>query len=650
MQEFQLPEWITLDRLQAQVQSEYNASINFVESKRNLFRKRDDLYMNISNQDEKVYVRLVFSTIQTLKALSSANDISVRFVWRKLWTEGIARNKQNLAKFDFEEMNLFEKKEAGRDNLFKYGVMIEATDGWDAVKRCPKVVVIDPRTWIPDIYADVNNGFSYHGFDLMLRASDLTNERGYFNIDSIYTDKQIEEIKEYAQTQNTYQQRDRISMSAVRELWPSIANPDDFWVYSIYRHYTILNGRKYCTEWANERTELIRIYEIKPVTKAEKKNPSLVERPIVVRNWIEQPWDPFGICVPDLLEDKQRMMQLFLNLNKIKAEYEAYGDIFFYDPNVVKNIDTLKIPPRGGPRYVKADLRAWTPMMEAPKSGIKNDAQNMPWVMQQQGMLDIGIDARTMWVTPEGVISATENQRVQNNANLRMMLGIKLYNRAEKKFWTILWDRVYQQYFKLTDEKNIYINTGLGLKPLVIKKKDIGTYEDIDIQIISKLELEEEYTKKLRNIAPIMNFVLTRPWSKYGKDDILRNVFIWSGATEEEALSWVEPSIEEMQAKEDIELINMNEDPKPCEDLNEDHRTYIVIYQSALNTPAKAKAIANRMELYIKSGQAKQNSDMMKQLGANDNLSNTQQQLTASSLNQQGDASKSAQSLQWMMW
>lgn len=92
-----------------------------------------------------------------------------------------------------------------------------------------------------------------------------------------------------------------------------------------------------------------------------------------------------------------------------------------------------------------------------------------------------------------------------------MMLGIKLYNRAEKKFWTILWDRVYQQYFKLTDEKNIYINTGLGLKPLVIKKKDIGTYEDIDIQIISKLELEEEYTKKLRNIAPIMNFVLTRP-------------------------------------------------------------------------------------------------------------------------------------------
>jgi hypothetical protein len=101
-----------------QVQSEYQASYEFVNTKRELFRSRDDLY--ISNQDEKVYVRLVFSTIQTLKALMSANEISVKFTGRRLGTEDQARNWQNLAKFDFDEMNLFKKKEAGRDNLFKY--------------------------------------------------------------------------------------------------------------------------------------------------------------------------------------------------------------------------------------------------------------------------------------------------------------------------------------------------------------------------------------------------------------------------------------------------------------------------------------------------------------------------------------------------
>lgn len=650
MENYKLPEWITLEQLQEQVMAEYEASYDFVQSKRELFRSRDNLYMNISNQDEQVYVRLVFSTIQTLKALMSANEISVKFNGRRLGSVEQARNWQNLAKFDFGEMDLFKKKEAGRDNLFKYGVMIEGWDGWQKTKRHPKTIVIDPRSWIPDIFADVNNGFSYHWFDIILNKNDLVPKKGYFNIESTYTDKQIEEIKEYARGEVTYDQRaDIISMSDVRQLWYVYTpSPDVLWTYSIYRHYTILNGRKYCTEWANDRTELIRIYEIKAVTKAEKEDPSLVKRPIVVRNWIEQPWDPFGICVPDLLEDKQRMMQLFLNLNVIKAKYEAYGDVFFYDPDVVKNIDLLKIPPTGWPRYIKADLQRGNPMVEAPKAGIKADAANMPATMQQQGMLDMGIDERTMGVSSGSVISATENQRVQNNSNLRMLLGIRLYNQWEKEFYETLYMRPYMQYFKLTDEKNIIINTGLGKKPITVKKKDIGTGEDIDVEIISKLEQDEEDRKKLQNILPIANFVLSRPWSKYGKDAILRDIFQWSGASEEEAMTWVDPSREELQALEDIELLNMNEDPKPCEDLNEDHRTYIVIYQNALNTPAKNKAINNRIQLYIQSWQAQKATEAMSWLGNNDNLSNTQQQLTASSLNKQGDVSKAAQSLQWM--
>jgi hypothetical protein len=48
--------------------------------------------------------------------------------------------------------------------------------------------------------------------------------------------------------------------------------------------------------------------------------------------------------VPDLLEDKQQAIQLLLNLNRIKSEHEAWGDIFMYDPDAVKNINDLKIP------------------------------------------------------------------------------------------------------------------------------------------------------------------------------------------------------------------------------------------------------------------------------------------------------------------
>lgn len=649
MEEYKLPNGLDLDKLRQQVDSEYNSSIDSVETKRDLWRSRDDLYMNISNQDEKVYVRLIFSTIQTMKALSSANDISVRYYGRRLGTRDIARNWQNLAKFDYREMWLFKKKEQLRDDLFKYWVGIEAWDWWDANRKCPKTIVVDPRTWVWDKYYDVNNGFSFHGFEISLRKWDLDAKRWYFNVESCYTDKQIEEIKEYARAQSNSKELDKISMDTVRLLGPTIATPDDLWIYSIYRHYTIVDWVKYCTEWANDRTELIRCYEIPAVSKAEKKDKSLVKRPVITRNWIEQPGDPTGISIPDILEDKQRMMQLFLNLNKIKAEYEAYGDVFFYDPNVVKNIDTLKIPPKGWPRYIKADLRTGTPMIEAPKSAVKADAWNMPWIMQQQGMLDIGIDSRTMGVTPEGVISATENQRVQNNANLRMLLGIKLYNEAEREFWEILWRKQYKLYFKLTDEKNIIINTWLWLAPMTIKYKDIGCYEDIDIDIVSKIEKEEEDTKKLKNITPIMNFVLTRPGSKFGKDDLLRKVFQRSWASEEDALSWIEPSKEEIRAMEDVELINNWEDANKCEDVNEDHRTYLVIYQNAIPNEYRARAIEARTQLHIQSWQAAEANSMMKQLGNNDNLSNTQQQLTSSALNQQGNAAQSAQSLQGMM-
>jgi hypothetical protein len=47
--------------------------------------------------------------------------------------------------------------------------------------------------------------------------------------------------------------------------------------------------------------------------------------------------------VPDLLEDKEAMIQLFHNLRRIKAEHEALGDIFLFDPDKV-DIGSLKIP------------------------------------------------------------------------------------------------------------------------------------------------------------------------------------------------------------------------------------------------------------------------------------------------------------------
>jgi hypothetical protein len=60
---------ISADKIIEHVEKEYQSSLFFTEAKRQLYKKRKMLYMNIEDQDKKIYSRLIFSTIETLLAL-----------------------------------------------------------------------------------------------------------------------------------------------------------------------------------------------------------------------------------------------------------------------------------------------------------------------------------------------------------------------------------------------------------------------------------------------------------------------------------------------------------------------------------------------------------------------------------------------------
>ena len=105
-----------------------------------------------------------------------------------------------------------------------------------------------------------------------------------------------------------------------------------------------------------------------------------------------------------------------------------------------------------------ADLSQGTPMMEVPKSNIKTDAYNMPGILRGQGERATGMDNAMMGIHPDTVRTQGEHQRVQENANMRISLGFRVDDWAEKKF-VRLWDRCYDEFFAPSDEKNIYLNT-----------------------------------------------------------------------------------------------------------------------------------------------------------------------------------------------
>lgn len=142
--------------------------------------------------------------------------------------------------------------------------------------------------------------------------------------------------------------------------------------------------------------------------------------------------------------------------------------------------------------------------------------------------------------------------------------------------------------------------------PYTVKRKDVVTGYDIDLKIVSKAEREAEREKKKTAHLAMMNVVINNPsLANISKTLYLRKAFTLQGYTSEEARVYISPSYEELQALQDIELINRDKVPEVL-DFNEDHMTYIVLYQRALNTSAKRKAIEARKMLYIQSGQALQ--------------------------------------------
>jgi hypothetical protein len=83
-----------------------------------------------------------------------------------------------------------------------------------------------------------------------------------------------------------------------------------------------------------------------------------------------------------------------------------------------------------------------------------------------------------------------------------------------------------------------------------------------------------------------------------------RKIFKLQGMTRAEIQVMVPYTPEEMDARNIVKLINENDmKAATIRDINQDHMTYLVVFQSAMDTEAKQIAIEMRKQAYIQSGQ-----------------------------------------------
>ena len=109
----------TESELRAHCKSEYQLGYNYVNTRRMRLRDRRRLYNEVLKDPEKISTNDIYAVMQTLLALYYIDELSVNFMPRNPRYDEMAENIQNLAKFDYTEMDVESLSyRVQRDRLF----------------------------------------------------------------------------------------------------------------------------------------------------------------------------------------------------------------------------------------------------------------------------------------------------------------------------------------------------------------------------------------------------------------------------------------------------------------------------------------------------------------------------------------------------
>lgn len=612
--EIKAPDGWNYDRVLTKVTKELQDAENYIDPKVTKKREHLKLYVNQEKEAERISDNTLYSAMQTWSATTTSDQKSVAWLGRDWMDEDIAENLNNLSKFDWEEMDMPEHEVKRRWHEGMFGLSILQKKGWK--KNRPVWEVRDPLAWLPDKKGWLRTrNFSYMYFDVNVPSYTLKEKDGYFN---------LEVTKTPSESQITIN-NDIFSVQP-RLIQPWIPQSDGNEVVNIKDWYTRIDWIPYVVTLCHG--VIIRFEEIKPVTKAEKEDPTEIDFPVILRYFSPLPNDPFGISLADLVEDQQMAMTIMKNLKLIQEKDLALGDSVLISDKVKNRTDLLKAPSLTRRTFVSvASDNVQNMTATIPKSQGSSDWYNFEQKLRADVQLATGQSNVQSWVTEDNKRTASEIQAVQRNANQRFLLWFQIQLIADRDFWR-LWYRCYQEYMSDTSEKVIRITSWLSPKVSVLNRKDI-TIQDPDVVLDS-----EENIKRINNdirdawIASYNFYIQDPDIPNISKALFKRKYYqIVLKLTKEDAYQKVPPSPSEFTAWEDVKLLNRWQAVFP-QDMSEDHYTFLIIYQSAEDSKEKFASIEMRKLAIILQWQTASVAT------ANSTASQTQAQFTNNMLQQ----------------
>lgn len=566
------------------------------DAKKQLFRQRKELYANINRYDKKVNINLIRQFKQTLMALYFFDEIQAKFTSTDLFTWEKADNINNLAKYEYTNLDMDTTDYLVQDNKFEYGMGARVIKAWNPKTNTIDFTVLDSLAVFPDPNGRFHiNDFEFFGFECQESIDNVLSNKDFYNLDMV----EHSFISNSQQLINIAEQQPRVIYN---QDGMQSASGD---MITLYYHYCVVDGERLQVVTTYDETILLSAKVIEPLEAVAEIDASPIKFPLALNYREPKKGDPRGICIYDIAEDKQKFMSLYANLMTIKAQKEALGDIVFIDSGVYQENKTALLKPTTGFKYISVKSNG-QPMDKIayplPQVPISTDVYQMTQFMENQAKSDMWISDLTRGVNDGQAKTATQVQTEQLNQNISLLLGSKINSKGEKVFRK-LWYLRYYHYFSAKDKKYIEINKWISTVGDEITRKDIILPTIPNITIATKSVIEAENQKQAQWLEAMLPMFLTdMTLPEVSKRFLKRKLLLLKWFPRQEVEIEIALTADEMDAREDVQFLNRNL-PVNINNMNEDHLTYLIIYQSALSTAATKAAIMARKEAYIQSGQ-----------------------------------------------
>ena len=573
------------DVIKKEIADQITLGLDFMRTRREKWRNNIAKYVDQDKEDGKVGVNTLYASTQLYVAIKYSDELSVIAKPRKFWDEEYADNITNLAEYDYTEMWLNRIRHAEYVDESMTGVSIRKKAPYDTLRSCPMFESVDPFTWICDPYSDYVTEARWNFFEREMKLSELEELKGKQE-----TEEEIdwEWIDTESQATRTYRNVAQ---------WTSDVTDDTLdKIVSVYQGFSYVKWKLYKVT-ANTNFDIYEFEEIKPVTKEEKKSGRVSMKTVIRISYFSPTrWDPCGISMADLILDKQKAQSILMNLRLIDAKFNTFGQINLVNTDIVKDTTELTRP-SVNTKWIGANAgnqNLSNAVYPVPRQSIMADSFNVSQELVRQIQLDTGIDSRSLGVQGDKNITLGESQQIQANANVIFGLGVEVSSWAETDFWKHMWFRTYQENFSNSDEKFVRLSNWFNTNQMIFRRDDFLGVEDIDFSIESKKKAGQMREQMKLQFNAKLPMILSDPNVPKITKSIAFQYSLKLDGHSREMQQILNPyfSPEQVDARRKIEYLDNNMIPE-IEDPNVELMTYYVIWQSAMDTPAKTTALKN---------------------------------------------------------